>query len=224
MADDWNTNVSALDLGTQVTTQIAGRSQPATSGNIDGDFANARFSYAYHLAGLGNDLFVTDIQNTRGLVRKLSLSAGTVEHYAGQPSSGPIQDGTAADASLVPANGIAVSGMARCGPRIQAASASQDRRRRHGDDRLRDALDDQTNPTVANIIRHANGVGSAARFEYPTGIVAVGNRLILADLAGVFQSSPHPNTPRAATIRAIDRATDIGQHDRRYGRRFRARG
>jgi hypothetical protein len=61
------------------------------------------------------------------------------------------------------------------------------------------------NPTSAEIIRHADGIGSAARFQYPTGIVAVGNRLILGDLGGAWQ----PNTPRSATIRAIDLSTGM---------------
>ncbi len=208
MADDVNSSVATLDLGTHATVVIAGRSGPASSGVGDGDFASARFSYAYHLASHGNDLFVTDAERDRGLIRTLSLTGGTVERYTGQASTGPIQDGPRADASLATANAIAVSADGTVWTTDPSTVTV----------RAIDVAGAVTTPYSIlytpgidpySIISHVDGVGSAARFEYPTGIVAVGDMLILGDLGGVFQSSPHPNTPRSATIRAIDLPTGM---------------
>jgi sugar lactone lactonase YvrE len=172
VADSYSKTVRSIaQNGTNwIVRTIAGRAGP--SGTVDGTNSDARFSYPSGSAPDNNgNVYVTD--QTASTVRKL-MREGTnwvVSTIAGLGNSAGTVDGTNSGARFHNPGGLAVDG----GGNVYVADS--------WNDAIRKAIPLGTNWVVStigglcgtNTTGFTDGMGSAARFNYPNG-VALDNR------------------------------------------------
>jgi sugar lactone lactonase YvrE len=171
VADTSNHTIRAITAAGVVTT-VAGLA--GTAGAVDGTGTTARFNYPYGLAvdSAGN-VYVADSSNQT--IRKIT-SAGVVTTLAGLAGSAGAADGTGSAARFSDPHGVTVDGV---GNVFVADSANETIRQ------ITSAADVSTLAGLAGSstsIGSADGVGSAARFNNPTGVAADGTgNLYVAD-------------------------------------------
>ena len=173
VSETGNQRIRAIDIASGAVSDLAG----STGGHANGAGAAAQFNSPGGLAVSGNTLYVADINNHR--IRAVDIPSGTVSDVAGSGTQGHA-DGAGADARFSSPTGIAVN---ETGTTLYVADS--------GNHRIR-AIDIATK-TVRTIAGDGtsgtkNGLGSATRFQRPTGIVVSGNTLYVSTLnAGLIR-------------------------------------
>lgn len=168
VADTGNHAIRLISSAGQVST-VAG--EAGTAGYADGSAAAARFDRPTNLAidPLGN-LYVTDFGNHR--IRKLT-PAGTVETVAGSGERGAA-DGAGASATFDGPCGLAYDGALRALIVTDYFS--------HTVRKVSDAGETTTIAGMAGVGGNQTGDGGSARFNYPSGVAAIGGILFVADM------------------------------------------
>jgi hypothetical protein len=168
--DGTNHTIRKIVAATGAVTTLAG--SPGQLGTADGIGSAARFKYPAHLVadGAGN-LYVTDTNNFK--IRKIVIATGEVSSLAGTGAPGSA-DGVGAAASFNNPYGIAIDG---AGNLYVADNNSRTIRKI--------VIATATVTTLAGqagASGSADGIGSAARFAFPLGVVADGSgNLYVAD-------------------------------------------
>jgi sugar lactone lactonase YvrE len=168
VADSMNSTIRKITPGRVVTT-LAGTGR--ARGNTDGTGAAARFSQPFGVAvdGAGT-VYVTDSQ--AGTIRKIT-SAGVVTTLAGQAGSAGSTDGTGASARFTVPYAIVVDSTGT----LFVVD--------HGNHTIRRVTATGVVTTLAGTAGSSgstDGTGTAARFNYPSGItVARDGTLYVAD-------------------------------------------
>ena len=169
VADNFNNRIRAIDLAStnKTVSTIAGSGTP---GHADGAGTAAQFRNPTGLALSGTMLYVADAINHRIRAIDLASTNKAVGTIAGSGTPGHA-DGAGTAAQFDNPTGLALSGTT-----LYVADASNNRIR---------AID-LANKAVSTIAGsgtpgHANGVGAAAQFNFPTGIAVSGDTLYVAD-------------------------------------------
>ncbi|KAA0249031.1 MAG: hypothetical protein EDX89_24350 [Acidobacteria bacterium] len=171
VADDWNNAIRRVELATGQVTTIAGAL--GQWGSVDGTGSAARFDSPQSLAvdGAGN-LYVAD-RNSHA-IRKVVLATGQVTTIAGALRQAGAVDGTGTAARFNGPQGLALDGSGQL-------FVSE----MHNHDLRRVELASAAVSTVAGLPGQrgeSDGVGSAARFYWPFGLVWDGaSRIYVAD-------------------------------------------
>ena len=188
VADTWNGTIRKITTGGIVTT-LAG-----TAGNLgyaDGTGSAAQFKNPYGVAvdGVGN-VYVGDTGNH--IIRKIT-SAGVVTTLAGTPGVFGSSDGIGTTAKFDSPQGVAVDGSGN----VYVADSFNDT--------IRKITSDGIVTTVAGRAHNfgsADGIGSAAQFDYPTsvavdgaGIVYVANAYTIRKITGAGVVTTLGGTP-----------------------------
>lgn len=168
VADTLNSTVRKISTGRVVTT-LAGSGR--TRGSADGTGASARFDSPVGIAVDGNNnVYVSD--SSGNTIRKIT-PAGVVSTLAGRAGSSGSTDGSGTTARFTVPYAIAVD--------ASGVVFVVD----HGNHTIRRVAADGTVTTVAGAagsVGSADGAGTSARFQYPSGIaVARDGTLFVAD-------------------------------------------
>lgn len=197
VADQGNHTIRKIMAGGAVTTLagLAGR-----FGTDDGTGAAARFRSPAGLAvDRAGNVFVADTSNQT--IRKIT-AAGEVTTAAGIPGMGGSLDGTTATASFRRPSAIAVD---RAGNLFVVD---------HDNETIREIAIDGKVTTVAGTpgdLGHADGVGPAAQFAFPSGIaVDDAGALYVADNANNTIRKIVGRTVTTLAGRALERGSDDG--------------
>jgi sugar lactone lactonase YvrE len=173
IADSLNGTIRKLVPSTGEVTTIAGAA--GQEGSSDGVGGAARFDLPEGIAlDAAGDLFIADFSNST--IRKLVLATGEVTTIAGVPGVFEVLDGTGAGAHFHGPSGVAVDGGNLYVADEEGAAIRK----------VVIATGEVT--TLAGLGDHfgsADGVGSAARFEFPSDLVTdgVGNLFVADHLA-----------------------------------------
>ena len=170
VADYSNHRIRAIDLAANTVSTIAGNGTP---GHADGAGAAAQFLQPAGLAVSGTTLYVADYNNHRIRAIDLASPNKTVSTIAGSGSKGHA-NGVGTAAQFNQPIGLAVSGST-----LYVADYNNHRIR---------AID-ITSGTVRDIAGDVtsgsrNGIGTAARFHNPTGIIAVSENTLYVATQG----------------------------------------
>lgn len=170
VADRGNATIRKITPAGVVTT-FAGSA--GTTGQADGAGAAARFNNPAGVAvdGAGN-VYVADAFN--GTIRKIT-PAGAVTTLAGSPGTGGSTDGTGAAARFSIVTGVAVDGSGN----VYVADQFNNTIRK-----ITPAGAVTTLAGTASLFGSADGTGTAARFDGPTGVAADGNGNVYVTDAG----------------------------------------
>jgi hypothetical protein len=140
------------------------------TGTVDGVGTAARFDYPYGITTDGTNLYVADTNNHT--IRVISVSTGTVTTFAGAASTSGSTNGTGTAARFNHPEGIASDGT-----NLYVADT--------GNNTIRQIVISTKAVTtlagVAGAVGTADGTGTAARFNYPTGISTHGGYVYVAD-------------------------------------------
>ncbi|MBI4625811.1 MAG: hypothetical protein HY736_21645, partial [Verrucomicrobia bacterium] len=169
VADRGNSTIRKITAAGVVTT-LAGT--PGSNGSTDGSGGGARFNFPTSVAvDAGGNVFVADPNNST--IRKIT-AAGVVTTLAGLagPSGIGSADGTGGAARFNFPNGVAVDGSGN----VFVADS--------GNNMIRRITPDGVVTTLAGTaggigIGSADGIGSAARFNFPTSVAVDGSGNIL---------------------------------------------
>jgi sugar lactone lactonase YvrE len=165
VADTGNHVVRKIDAAGSVTTLAGG---PLSAGFADGSGSAARFNGPKGIGTDGASLFVADTQNHA--IRRVTVG-GAVTTVAGNPPQAGTIDGTGAAARF-----RAPAGAAAVGDVVFVADT--------GNHTIRKVTSAGVVTLLAGSAGNpgtADGNGSAARFNNPQGVVAVGGDLFVAD-------------------------------------------
>jgi hypothetical protein len=168
IADQNNQSIRRVVIATGTVTTLAGS---GTQGANNGTGAAAQFNYPTGLVsdGAGN-LYIAD-QNNHS-IRRIVIATGAVTTLAGSGTAG-FADGTGTAAQFSQTNGITSDGAGN----LYVADLGN-----HCIRQVVIATGVVTTVAGNGTIGTANGVGAAARFNRPTGLVADGvNNLYVAD-------------------------------------------
>ena len=167
VADYSNHRIRAIDLASGTVSDVAGNASP---GDADGAGTAAQFNRPTGLAIRGTTLYVTEYSGHRIRAIDLASANKTVSTIAGSGTAGHT-DGTGTAAQFDTPMGLAVSGGT-----LYVADYNNHRIRAIdlASGTVRDIAGDGTPES-------RNGIGTAARFNKPTGIIAVSeNTLYIA--------------------------------------------
>lgn len=165
VADTGNHVVRQLTTGGAVTT-LAGA--PPRTGGADGSGEGARFTGPVGIALIGDNVFVADTGSHA--IRKVT-GAGVVTTVAGSPGNPGTSDGTGTAARFRFPGGIA-----SLGADLYVTDSENHTIRRVTASGVVTTI--AGNPGATGTV---DGTGSAARFNNPQGIVALGSDLYVAD-------------------------------------------
>ena len=171
VADYSNHRIRAIDLASRTVSDVAGS---GTAGHANGAGTTAQFRNPTDLAIRGTTLYVSDYSNHRIRAIDLASANKTVSTIAGDGTAG-YADGAGITAQFNGPHGITVSGNT-----LYVSDSSNHRIR---------AID-LASGAVRNIAgdgmwESRDGIGTAARFKTPTGIIAVSeNTLYVATKEG----------------------------------------
>ena len=174
VSETGNQRIRAIDIASGAVSDLAGN---GTAGYANGAGTAARFDSPGGLAVSGATLYVADINNHR--IRAVDIPSETVSDVAGSGTAGHV-DGAGADARFSSPTGIAVN---ETGTTLYVADS--------GNHRIRTI--DIATKTVRTIAGDGtsgtkNGLGSAARFQRPTGIAVSAGTLYVTTLnAGLIR-------------------------------------
>jgi sugar lactone lactonase YvrE len=190
VADTANERIRMITPGGAVTT-LAGNGTP---GSTDGLGAAAQFSHPEGITFDGTNLYVADTLNF--VVRKVTL-AGNVTTVAGKAGFSGFSAGTGSAARFNFPEGVAADAAGN----VYVADG--------GNCLLRKITPAGVVSTLAgqgNDSGFVDGVGSVARFDYPTGIAVVGTSIYIADK---YNNAIRLGTPAIADAAIIDLASGI---------------
>ena len=165
--------IRAIDLASGRVSPVAGNGSP---GDADGPVATAQFHSPAGLVIRGTTLYVAEYNGHRIRAIDLESANKTVRTIAGsRTAAAGYAPGTGTVARFDTPIGIAVSGGT-----LYAADYKNHRIR---------AIDDIASGTVRDIAGDGtpgsrNGIGTAARFNRPTGIIAVSENTLYIATAG----------------------------------------
>lgn len=149
-------------------TIVAGNA--GSAGSVDATGTSARFNYPYGITSDGTDLYVADANNNT--IRKITASTGAVTTFAGVAGAPGSTDGTGTASRFKHPDGITSDGTY-----LYVADT--------GNNTIRQiVISTQVVTTLAGVagaVGSADGTGTAARFNYPTGVAANGGYLYVAD-------------------------------------------
>ena len=170
VTDTLNYTIRKIVPATGAVTTVAG--QPGVRGSADGTGTAAQFSEAWGLAAdTQGNLYVADTNNHT--IRKVVLSTGAVTTLAGLAGTSGRADGTGSAARFSRPYGLALDG---AGSLYVADSDNATVRR------LVLATGEVTTPLgAAGMPGSADGIGTAARFGTPSGLVVVAGTLYVSD-------------------------------------------
>jgi len=165
VADPGNHTIRKIAPDGTVTT-LAGLA--GIPGDGDGTGSAARFRSPGGIASLGGDLYVADTENHT--IRRIDPS-GAVTTIAGSPGAAGSSDGTGAAARFRNPHGIVVLG----GDLYVADTGN------HTVRRVTPAGTVTALAGLAGTTGNADGTGTAARFDSPAGVAAIGTALYVTD-------------------------------------------
>lgn len=172
ISDNNKCTIRKVVIATGVVSTLAG--SPDVRGFADGTGAAASFSGPAGITTDGTNLFVCDIHNNT--IRKIVIATGAVTTLAGSAGVSGAANGPGAAASFSGPQGITTDGM-----NLFVAD--------YGNKTVRKIVIATGAVTTlagsAGVYGSADGIGSAARFRYPTGITTDGASLYLTDFASV---------------------------------------
>lgn len=157
----------AEDDANTVTT-VAGNA--GSAGSVDATGTAARFSFPYSITTDGTDLYVADTNNNT--IRKIAASTGSVTTFAGVAGASGSANGTGTQARFSHPAGITSDGTF-----LYVADTGNNTIRKI-------VISTQAVTTLAGVagsVGTADGTGTTARFNYPTGIATDGAYLYVAD-------------------------------------------
>lgn len=186
---DKSTSIRKMNLATTEVVTVVGKT--GTIGSVDGVGSVAKFNNSFYgrLVADGEYVYVCDSGNAT--IRRVELSTGTVTTLAGSAGLVGSTDGTGSAARFGWPTGIAV-----LGDYLYVTDAAYHNIRK---------IHKTTGVTTtlagpASGAGTADGVGSAARFDFPSGIVAVGSMLYVVDSNNATIRSVDPSTGSVTTI------------------------
>lgn len=169
VADSGNNTIRKIISSSGVVTTLAG-SPLNSSGSADGVGHSARFDYPQGVTTDGTSIFVTEYGND--IIRKITIATGEVTTIAGTAGNWGSADGTGSEASFCSPLGITTDGKNLY-------------------------VVDSRNKTIRKIViatgvvttiagsaneqAYVDGIGSAARFDNPTGITTDGTNLYVTE-------------------------------------------
>lgn len=165
VSDYSNHMIRSIDIATGTVTTLAGS---ATPGSSNGVAAAASFYYPSGITTDGTNIYVADSGNST--IRKIVIATGTVTTLAGSGASGAA-DGTGTAASFNLPEGLTTDGTSL----FITDSANNNIRKVDIATGAVTTLAGSTTPGSAD------GTGTAARFNAPSGITTDGTNLYVAD-------------------------------------------
>jgi DNA-binding beta-propeller fold protein YncE len=167
VADTSNHEIRKIVIATGVVSTLAGS---ITSGHADGTGSAASFNYPQGITidSAGTTLYVSDTNNH--MIRKIVIATGVVSTLAGSITSGHA-DGTGTAAGFNYPCGLATDGT-----NLYVADSSNNEIRK-----IVIATGDVTTFAGSTTKGSADGTGTAAGFNNPSGITIYGNNLYVAD-------------------------------------------
>lgn len=168
VADGSNHTIRKIVIATGAVTTLAG--SPMASGSADGTGSAARFNYPYGITTDGTNLYVADTSNHT--IRMIVIATGAVTTLAGSAGSFGSTDGTGTAARFQNPHGITTDGT-----NLYIANSGN-----HTIRKIVIATGVVTtlagDPITAD---STDGIGTAARFNYPYGITTDGTNLYVVD-------------------------------------------
>jgi hypothetical protein len=149
-------------------TTVAGYA--GSTGSVDATGTDARFNYPYGITTDGTDLYVVDTNNNT--IRKITVSTGAVTTFAGAAGAAGSANGTGTNARFNHPDGITSDGT-----NLYVADTGNNTIRKI-------VISTQVVTTLAGVTNSAgsaDGTGTGARFNYPTGITTEGDNLYVSD-------------------------------------------
>jgi sugar lactone lactonase YvrE len=171
VADTYNCSIRKVAIRSGEVTTLAGSARQCDY--VDGTGTDARFILPSGVASDGRGhLFVGDTGNHT--IREVVIATGAVTTVAGSADEAATRDGTASDARFTSPYGIAVDGQGNLF--ISDADAHTIRKM------VLSSLEVTTLAGTAGEHGDADGIGPAARFYFPSGLVSDGQgNLFVAD-------------------------------------------
>jgi len=167
VTDTYNSTIREVVISTGAVTTIAGS---RAIGSADGTGTAATFYYPTGITMDGTNLYVAD--NGNSTIRKIVISTGAVTTMAGSAGAIGSADGTGTAAAFNYPIGITTDGT-----NLHVTDS--------GNNTIRKIVISTGGvTTVANFagaIGSADGTGTAARFNYPSGITTDGTNLYVTD-------------------------------------------
>ena len=161
VSDSGNHVIRKVASGTGVVTTLAGSA--GTSGTADGTGTAARFKTPAGSAFVGNFIYLADLGNHT--IRKINVTTGVVTTFAGQAGTSGSADGTGTSASFKSPAGITTDGTFL----YVADKLNHTIRKIEISTGVVSTLAGQ-----AGSFGLTNATGTAARFNTPVGITAIG--------------------------------------------------
>ncbi|MCM2357033.1 MAG: hypothetical protein NDI77_02710 [Geobacteraceae bacterium] len=171
VTDSYNRTVRKIEIATGAVTTLAGTA--GNSGSADGAGAAASFSLLHGITTDGTNLYVTDGGNAT--IRKIVISTGAVTTFAGTAGITGSADGTGSAASFYGPVGITTDGT-----NLYVTEPSNKTIRKI----VISTGAVTTLAGTAGTSGSVDGIGSAARFDFPGSITTDGTNLYLADYPG----------------------------------------
>jgi hypothetical protein len=168
VADFGNHTIRQISIATAEVTTLAGTA--GTPGDADATGTSAEFNYPFDITGDGTNLYVTDRGNHT--IRKIVKSSGVVTTLAGTAGTSGDTDATGTSAEFYSPEGIEI-----VGGDLYVADYSN-----HSIRKI--VISSEVVTTFAGT-SGSNGTtddtGTAARFNYPTGIYSDGTNIYVTD-------------------------------------------
>jgi sugar lactone lactonase YvrE len=152
----------------EIVTTVAGSA--GSAGSVDATGTAARFNFPYSITTDGTDLYIADAYNNT--IRKITASTGSVTTFAGVAGASGSANGTGTQARFSRPEGITSDGTC-----LYVADTGNNAIRKI-------VISTQVVTTLAGVagsVGTADGTGTTARFNYPTGIATDGAYLYVAD-------------------------------------------
>ena len=167
VADSANHEIRQIVIATGVVTTLAGS---LTGGAADGTGAAASFHNPIKITRDGTNLYVTEFTNK--LIRKIVISTGAVTTLAGVAGVNGSADGTGTAATFASPEGVTTDGT-----NLYVADTYNQTIRKI-------VISTGVVSTIAGMTGNngfADGIGNAARFNFPEGITTDGTSLYVSD-------------------------------------------
>lgn len=167
---DYESNaIRKMVIATGAVTTFAGKM--GTLGSVDGKGAAARFASPYGIASDGSNLYVADSGNRT--IRKIEIATGSVSTLAGAAGVSGSTNGLGSAARFSEPRGITSDGY-----NLYVSDA--------GNNTIRKIVIGSGEVSTlagspSSLGGSADGVGSAARFDYPSGLASDGIYLYVCD-------------------------------------------
>jgi sugar lactone lactonase YvrE len=172
VADSGNHTIRKVVIATGVVTTLAGTA--GSSGSTDNTGTSARFFDPFGITTDGTNLYVADSGNHT--IRKVVIGTGVVTTLAGTAGSSGSTDGAGTSARFFNPHGITTDGT-----NLYVADSGNHTIRRVVAKAVTDMGATTTLAGSAGSSGSADGTGTSARFNLPSGIMTDGARLLVID-------------------------------------------